>query len=100
LAVTTPETPVDSVLEADEQVVAHGLSGRYLTKTDKTHFEAGSMLWFVSLLARLGGHRGIRQAGLPGWQTIWRGYQQFWLLVDGYRMSKNEYYVQKPPTYG
>lgn len=100
LAVGVPDSPVESVVEPDEQVVATQLSGRYLTKTDKTHCEPGSILWFVLLLARLGGHQGIRQAGLPGWQTIWRGYRQFSLLVDGYRMSKNEYYVQKPPTYG
>jgi hypothetical protein len=100
LAVATPDSAVESVLEANEQEVATKLAGRYLTKTDKTHCQQGSVLWFVLLLARMGGHQGIRQAGLPGWQTIWRGYQQFSLLVDGYTMSKNEYSERKPPTYG
>jgi hypothetical protein len=34
-------------------------------------------------IARLGGFIGRRSDGLPGWQTIWRGWQRLMIMVDG-----------------
>ncbi|WP_460950104.1 IS4 family transposase [Spirosoma daeguense] len=98
LALHDPDMPVSGILAEAELRVAQDLSRRYLTASDGTACQSQSMRWFVLLLARVGGHQGIRQAGLPGWQTIWRGYRQFSLLVEGYIMSKNVYSERKPPT--
>jgi hypothetical protein len=47
----------------------------------------------------MGGHQGIKQSGMPGWQTIWKGLYHFQTLVDGFIMSKN-FLIQNTPTYG
>lgn len=94
----SPERAASTLLEPTELAVADHLSKSYMSGRDLRACEARTVLWFVLLLGRLGGHQGVAQAGLPGWQTIWRGYRQFSLLVDGYIISKNEYYEQKPPT--
>lgn len=72
-----------------EQVVAHQLSGRYLSRREEQALKVGSIGWFWQLLARVGGHQGLAQSGPPGWQTIWKGYQYYQVLVEGYNMSKN-----------
>jgi len=36
-------------------------------------------------IARLGGFIGRRSDGLPGWQTIWRGWQRLMTMVEGIR---------------
>lgn len=77
-----------------EEAVAHQLSPRYLSPTERQRLSAGSIGWFWQLLARLGGHQGVSQRGTPGWQTIWKGYQYFQVLVEGYNMSKN---INLPP---
>ncbi len=86
--------------DASEAQVATQLSSRYLSRYEQAELVFQSVGWFWQLLARLGGHQGVRQSGPPGWQTIWKGYLHFQTVVDGYRMSKNEYSQAKPPTYG
>jgi hypothetical protein len=36
---------------------------------------------FTQALVRLGGHLGRKADGLPGWQTLWRGWNQLQALV-------------------
>lgn len=86
--------------DASEAQVATQLSSRHLSRSEQAELVPQSVGWFWQLLARLGGHQGVAQSGPPGWQTIWKGYTHFQTLVDGYRMSKNEYLQTKPPTYG
>jgi hypothetical protein len=86
--------------DAGEQRVASVLSGQYLSRHEQGELVANSVGWFWQLLARLGGHQGVRQSGPPGWQTIWKGYLHFRTLVDGYNMSKNEDFIPKVPTCG
>lgn len=100
LAQQAPEQPLGELVDSESVAVADQLAPRYLTRSDESLCVPRSVLWFVLLLARLGGHQGMKQAGRPGWQTIWRGYRQFKLLLDGYNISKNEYLKQKPRTYG
>jgi hypothetical protein len=38
-------------------------------------------------IARLGGH--ITSNGPPGWQVLWRGYQDLLLFADGYILAKS-----------
>lgn len=92
-------TPMEWTDESEVQVATQ-LSSRYLSRYEQSELVPQSVGWFWQLLARLGGHQGVRQSGPPGWQTIWKGYTHFQTLVDGYRMSKNEYLKTNPQTCG
>jgi hypothetical protein len=37
---------------------------------------------FLMALARLGGHQNRKSDGLPGWQTLWKGWSEFRTIVD------------------
>lgn len=37
---------------------------------------------FLMALARLGGHQNRKADGLPGWQTLWKGWSEFRTIVD------------------
>lgn len=46
---------------------------------------------FWRAVALLGGFLGRRGDGEPGWQTIWRGWQDLHQLVDGARILNKQY---------
>jgi len=39
---------------------------------------------FYMHVARLGGHQNRKVDGLPGWITLWRGWQRLQAMLDGY----------------
>lgn len=41
---------------------------------------------FVMALGRLGGHQNRKSDGLPGWLTLWRGWQALQAMLLGYRI--------------
>ena len=41
-----------------------------------------TVLEFLMALARLGGHQNRKGDGLPGWQTLWKGWSEFRTIVD------------------
>lgn len=43
---------------------------------------------FTLALARLGGHMNRRADGVPGWLTLWRGWQKLQHLVDGVKIER------------
>jgi hypothetical protein len=40
-------------------------------------------------IAGLGGFLGRKSDGLPGWQTIWRGWDRLMMMVQGYDLAHN-----------
>jgi len=44
-----------------------------------------AMMW----IGRLGGHLGRKHDGLPGVRTLWRGWRDLAMLVEGYRLSQH-----------
>jgi hypothetical protein len=42
-----------------------------------------TVLEFVMALARLGGHLNRKADGLPGWLTLWRGWESLRLMIAG-----------------
>jgi hypothetical protein len=40
-------------------------------------------------IAGLGGFLGRKSDGLPGWQTIWRGWDRLMIMVQGYDLAHN-----------
>jgi hypothetical protein len=45
---------------------------------------------FVLALGRLGGHQNRPSDGLPGWQTLWRGWMQLQAMVQGVLLLSSE----------
>lgn len=75
------------VTDKAEQELAKKLAGKYLMPTDKLLCEPYTALWWLLLLGRMGGHQGIKNKGLPGWQTLWKGYAFFQSLMIGYKYA-------------
>ena len=44
-------------------------------------------LWVA--IARLGGFLARKGDGMPGWQTIWRGWQRLMIMVEGVQIIQN-----------
>jgi hypothetical protein len=77
------------LLSKDELGLANELAKKYLKPADLSEAAPGTVLWLTLLIGRMGGHQGIRQKGMPGWQTLWKGWQLFQSLMDGINLSKN-----------
>lgn len=45
---------------------------------------------FVLALGRLGGHQNRPSDGLPGWQTLWRGWIKLQTMLQGVRLLNSE----------
>lgn len=87
LAQHKPTHAAEEVFSQDELKLARHLAPQYLKPVDLKHAQPTSILWLVLLLARMGGHQGIRQKGLPGWQTLWKGYQLFEKIYTGFKIN-------------
>jgi hypothetical protein len=48
-----------------------------------------SVRQFVIGVARLGGFLARKGDGMPGWQTLWRGWHNLQLLVDGAQLLRD-----------
>jgi hypothetical protein len=77
------------VTDKDEQELAKRIADKYLMPTDKLLCEPYTALWWLLLLGRMGGHQGLKNKGLPGWQTLWKGYSFFQSLVIGFKYANN-----------
>jgi len=88
------DQPVEQVLNEQEVKLALILADEYLKPVDLKECKPKTVLWLILTLARMGGHQGIRQKGLPGWKTLWLGWSDFKKLMDGIILSKNFF---KPP---
>lgn len=89
MALINAQAPVTEVLEENEIPLARHLAEKYLKPIDLTFAPKETVLWWVLLLGRLGGHQGFKHKGMPGWQTLWKGWLYFRTLQEGINMSKN-----------
>jgi hypothetical protein len=64
------------------------LAPQYLTKLEQQQLTKDSPLWLLVLMARLGGHQGLKQKGMPGWQTLWKGWQFFQVFLQGFTAAQ------------
>lgn len=75
----TPTAPaIEVVGRVAVMVVAHQI-GVDAATLDLAHFWRG--------VAQLGGHLGRTHDGPPGWQSLWRGWQEVRLLSQGLRLA-------------
>lgn len=77
------------VTDKAEQELAKRIADKYLMPTDKLLCEPHTALWWLLLLGRMGGHQGLKNKGLPGWQTLWKGYSFFQSLMIGFNYANN-----------
>jgi len=83
-----PEASFEVVVTQKEaQELARKSARKYLKPIDLTIAQEGTMLWWILLLGRMGGHQGYKSKGLPGWQTLWKGLNYFNTLLEGYVMQ-------------
>jgi hypothetical protein len=73
------------------------LAPQYLTKVEQLELVEGSPLWRLVLIARLGGHQGLKQKGMPGWQTLWKGWQFFHVFLQGFAAAQAIHVPQPEP---
>ena len=84
-----PEAPLSQVLNQQQIKLAKVLAEEYLLDSDLKHCQEHTLLWWVLLLGRMGGHQGFKMKGLPGWQTLYRGWNYFQTILNGINLSKN-----------
>jgi hypothetical protein len=77
------------VTDKAEQELARSIADKYLKPVDKLLCKPHTTLWWLLLLGRMGGHQGFNQKGLPGWQTLWKGYSFFQSLMIGFNHANN-----------
>src|SRR5512143_1210837 len=77
----TPDQPAEAAgLDAPDLAVLRAVSGRPITTVREVALAIG----------RLGGHLNRKRDGLPGWQTLWRGFNKLQLLCEGARLAKDK----------
>lgn len=57
------------------------------TQKQKNPYPIRSLAWLAWLIARLGGWSGYRSQRPPGFQTIYRGLQQFEMMFTGWQLA-------------
>jgi len=74
-----PDSPASTIADPLEVAILAAKVGAPVAEMTAVTFWRG--------VARLGGFLGRRRDGDPGWKTLWRGWQQLQLLVEGARLS-------------
>jgi transposase Tn5 family protein len=81
-AAQEPDAPATGVLSEDECAVLVGKLGPGQAVVRLTLGQA--VVW----IGRLGGHLNRQRDGMPGVQTLWRGWRDLTLLVEGWRVAR------------
>jgi Transposase DNA-binding len=86
-AKSSPESSFKNiVVQQKAQELSKIVAKKYLTPTDLIVAKEETVLWWVLLMGRMGGHQGYKSKGLPGWQTLWKGISYFNSLLEGYSL--------------
>jgi hypothetical protein len=67
--------------------IAPQLEGR--TAKLKNPYLGGSLAWLAWLIARLGGWSGYQSQRPPGYETLYRGLQQFEMMFTGWSIARS-----------
>jgi hypothetical protein len=82
-ATTDPTLSIQKIIRNKETItIVQKLADKYLKPIDLTLCKKNTALWWILLLGRMGGHQGFKQKGMPGWQTIWKGYVYFLQITE------------------
>ncbi len=91
IAKAKPDTSLDEVItDTETRKIIDKLAVRYMKPIDLTICKKHTVLWWILLLGRMGGHQGYKQKGLPGWQTIWKGYSFFEQVLEANKFLKDK----------
>ena len=82
-AMTRPNEPVDTTVFGPEALTI--LAAKYGVPE-----EGWTNRSVTVAVARLGGYPARRSDGPPGWLTIWRGWQELVLMLQGFLLAEGE----------
>jgi len=85
LARLEPDAPCTVMLGEDEWRVLVAYSEQRAVAVGRA---PPSLREAVRLIGRLGGHLGRKGDGMPGVRSLWRGWRDLCLLVEGYRAAQ------------
>jgi len=85
LARVEPDAPCTVMLGEDEWRVLVAYIERRAAGEERA---PPSLREAVRLIGRLGGHLGRKGDGMPGVRSLWRGWRDLCLLVEGYRAAQ------------
>jgi hypothetical protein len=87
LARQEPEAPCTSILSDDAwKALWIHFNKKSLTANVQIPTVKQAILW----IGRLGGHLNRKSDGMPGVRTLWRGWRDLTILVEGYRLGRAE----------
>lgn len=85
LARTEPHTPCTAVLADEEWKVLWAYTHRRRVAEAR---DPPTIREAVRMIGRLGGHLGRKSDGMPGVRSLWRGWRDLQLLVEGHRVGR------------
>jgi hypothetical protein len=85
LARQEPTASCERILNPDQW---HALYARFHGRHPTGDTPVPTIREAVKWIGRLGGHLGRKGDGMPGVRTLWRGWRDLAILVDGYRAGR------------
>ena len=85
LARIQPDAPCTLVLSEEEWQMLWGYNHN---KPASQAHDPPTIREAVRMIGRLGGHLGRKCDGMPGVRVLWRGWRDFQLLLEGYRVAR------------
>lgn len=81
-----PDKNLTDTLSATACQVLLKLSDKHLYPSEKQKLTPYTVLWVLTIIANMGGYRSGKNRK-AGWQVLWRGYQKYLLILEGYQMT-------------
>lgn len=85
LATSEPERPCTEILSQEEWQCLHACSTHAPTPVPAS---APSVHWALLAIAKLGGWHDTKRTGIPGWQSLWRGWFRFQERLAGWLLAR------------
>jgi hypothetical protein len=82
---TEPDVPCTLALSQDEWQVAWM---RINKRSVPAELPVPTMFEAVRMIGQLGGHLGRKSDGMPGVRSLWKGWCELQILVEGYQLSR------------
>jgi hypothetical protein len=78
----------NSLTEAVEKELLPILAEKYLRPTQKEQFKEFTSIWLTAIIAALAGHHDMKNKGMPGWITLWKGWNCYKSLLEGFKLAR------------
>lgn len=85
LATSAPERPCTEILSTDEWQCLYACSRPATTRLPASPL---SISWALLAIAKLGGWHDTKHTGIPGWQSLWRGWMRLQERLAGWLLAR------------